>query len=136
LGYGLAPARWNLYGVPIIYASSGSSLCFLEHLSIKGGTVSASKWLLITIKIDIEVSRIEADDLPLNWQERPYPESTQQIGSDWAQRQLSPFLKVPSIRIPVDSYPDEHNLLINPLHPDFMKSIASVTTTNVGFELN
>jgi hypothetical protein len=74
--------------------------------------------------------------LPSDWKMRPYPISTQQIGSQWAQKMISPYLKVPSCRIAISSYPEEHNLLINPIHPDFGRLIKFIGSEPVSYELN
>lgn len=45
-------------------------------------------------------------------------------------------LMVPSCRIPTCAYPIEHNLLINPLHPDFLRDVKFVSQEDVNFEVN
>lgn len=136
LGYGLAGGRWNSFGTPMIYACNCSALNFLELLSIKGPVVSTSSWLLVQMEITAEVPSLSVADLPDNWRDRPYPYTTQEFGTQWAKRKFSPVLKVPSCRIPVSSFPREHNLLINPLHPDFFKKVKLVAVESVSFEVN
>lgn len=136
MGYGLGGGRWNQYGTPVIYACSFSSLNFLELLSIKGSVVSYASWILVTLEINSEISYIEVADLPNDWRDRPYPISTQQIGTAWAKELVSPILKIPSCRIPVSSFEQEFNLLINPLHPDFNQTVKLLGTEEVNFEVN
>lgn len=136
LGYGRAGGRWNLPGTPLIYAASSSALCFMELLAIKGPVVSSAKWLLLTLDVPDEVPHLVAKDLPADWRWRPYPVSTQRFGTSWAQSVSMPFLKVPSCRIPLSAYPVEHNLLINPLHPERTKLVDIVSSEEVSFELN
>jgi RES domain-containing protein len=136
LGFGSGCGRWNPNGVPVIYACNQTSLNFLELLSIKGSVVSQSNWSLVQLEIPGEIPYLSAEDLPFNWRNRPYPTSTQKIGSMWVQRSISAALKIPSCRIPLSSYPDEHNLLINPFHADFTPSIRIKTIEPVNFELN
>jgi hypothetical protein len=45
-------------------------------------------------------------------------------------------LKVPSCRIPLANYSQEHNLLINPLHPEFNEKVRVTDTWDVSFEVN
>lgn len=136
LGYGPAGARWNIKGVPLIYACNNVSLNFLELLSIKGPSVADANWILVTLEISGEIPHLSPNSLPEDWKRRPYPSSTQQIGGRWAQKKASAYLKVPSCRIPLTGYPQEHNLLINPLHPDFNTLVKYVKSEPVAYELN
>ena len=120
----------------MIYACAMSSLTFLELLSIKGPVVTQSKWKLIVIEVSGEIPELDADFLPLDWKNRPYPRSTQEFGTSWAKGMISPVLKIPSIRIPIQRYPIEHNLLINPLHKDFSKTVRLLEEWDVSFEVN
>lgn len=120
----------------MIYACAMSSLNFLELLSIKGPVVTQSKWKLAIITIEGEVPELDADFLPPDWKNRPYPRSTQEFGTAWAKGMISPILKIPSIRIPLKSYPQEHNLLINPLHKEFSKTVKLIEEWDVTFEVN
>lgn len=136
LGYGIGAGRWNEYGTPVIYGCSVSALNFLELLSIKGAVVTHSKWKLVTLEIQTPIPELDATLLPTDWRNRPHPRSTQEFGSEWAKGMISPVLKIPSCRIPLCSYPIEHNLLINPLHPDFQSSIKVVEEWDVSSEVN
>ncbi|MEX2594987.1 MAG: RES family NAD+ phosphorylase [Anditalea sp.] len=136
LGYGLGGGRWNSVGTPMVYSCNCCALNFLELLSIKGSVVSSSSWNLVTLEISGEIPYLDVNDLPSNWKKRPYPYSTQEFGTQWAKGLVSPVLKVPSCRIPFSRYPQEHNLLINPLHPDFSKAVKLVAVESVSFEVN
>lgn len=136
MGYGPGSGRWNSYRVPVIYAYSHSALNFLELLSIKGPVVSLAAWVLVEFELDEESPFLGVEDLPLDWSQRPHPKSTQTIGTFWAKEQISVALKVPSCRIPLINYPQEHNLLINPLHPDFSNKIKFIQETNVSLAIN
>ncbi|WP_111671603.1 RES family NAD+ phosphorylase [Algoriphagus litoralis] len=136
LGYGLGQGRWNQFGTPMIYACAMSSLNFLELLSIKGPVVTQSNWKLAILEIDGTIPELDADFLPPDWKNRPYPRSTQEFGTAWAKGMISPILKIPSIRIPLKSYPQEYNLLINPLHKEFSKTVKLIEEWDVTFEVN
>ena len=136
LGYGKAAGRWNLMGTPMIYACNQSSLNFLELLAIKGPSVSTASWSLVTLRVQGDIPRLHPDDLPADWTQRPYPRSTQEFGSQWAQGMTTPYLKVPSCRIPASSYPTEHNLLINPLHPNRTDLVEVINVEPVQLEVN
>jgi len=136
LGFGLGAGRWNEFGTPIIYGCSTSALNFLELLSIKGAVVTQSKWKLVVLEIPEKVPELDASHLPSDWKNRPHPKSTQEFGTAWAKGMISPVLKIPSCRIPLSSYPSEHNILINPLHPDFRNCVKLVEEWDVSFEVN
>jgi RES domain-containing protein len=136
LGFGLGAGRWNPYGTPLIYACNQISLNFLELLSIKGPTVSRASWSLVTMDISGEIPYLEPSDWPSDWRRRPHPVSTQQLGNYWARQMASVALQIPSGRIPASSFPKEHNLLINPLHPDFTQTVKMVSQETVNFEIN
>ena len=136
MGYGRAGARWNLNGVPLIYACNHVSLNYLELLAIKGAAVASAKWKLVTLEISGKIPYLDPKSLPSDWKSRPYPKSTQEIGSQWAKSNKGLYLMVPSCRIALSGYPQEHNLLINPLHPDFTKLVKHAGTEQVLYELN
>lgn len=136
LSYGMGFGRWNEFGTPMIYACSASSLNFLELLSIKGPVVTQSIWKLAVLSIEESVPELDTGFLPIDWKNRPYPRSTQEFGTMWAKGMISPVLKIPSCRIPLKSYPKEHNLLINPLHKEFNNWVKIKEEWDVSFEVN
>ena len=136
LGFGLAGARWNSNGIPMIYACNHIALNYLELLAIKGSAVAKCNWFLATIEVLGDIPSLDPSSLPQDWRMRPYPLSTQESGSLWAKRKTSPYLKVPSCRIPIAAYPKEHNLLINPLHPDFNNLVKFVKSEHANYEIN
>ena len=63
-----------------------------------------------------EVSRrvLTEDDLPVNWNVFPHPDSTREYGTQWLIERETCLLIVPSAVVTQD-----YNCLINPEHPDF-----------------
>ncbi len=98
--------------------------------------VTQSKWKLVVLEINELLPELDASLLPTDWKNRPHPRSTQEFGTAWAKGMISPVLKIPSCRIPISSYPSEHNILINPLHPDLPNSVKLVEEWDVSFEVN
>lgn len=136
LGFGSGAARWNHKMTPIIYVSNQTSIVVNEILSIKGSTVVKSNWITGTLNIDGSILELNLKDLPSNWNARPWPRSTQDIGTLWAKEMASVGLKVPSARLNLSAYPEEHNLLINPLHPEFLKTVSVLDKEVFNFQLN
>lgn len=134
--YSLGPARWNQFGTPIIYACSATAWNFLDLLSIKGPFVTQSQWKLAIPEISGDIPELDMDFLPMDWNNPSYPRSTQEFGTTWAKWMISPVLKIPSIRIPDNNFPNEHNLLINPFHKTLSETLRLVKELDLTFEVN
>jgi len=63
---------------------------------------------------ELHISKIQYKKLKDNWQY--HFEYTQWIGNEFLKNNYFLALKIPSAIVP-----QEHNFLINPLHPDFKK---------------
>jgi len=57
-------------------------------------------------------------DLPDDWQEMPYPLSTQEVGTAFLESREALILLVPSVAIGI---PECNVAVVNPLHPDIAK---------------
>ena len=136
LGFGLGGARWNRNGVPIIYLSNFPSIAINEMLSIKGSTVARSNWKICTFEIKGPIPELGLNNIPQDWNRRPASNSTKDIGTLWAREMKSVCLKVPSAHLNLSAYLDEHNLLVNPLHPDFRKVVNYIGSEDFNFQLN
>lgn len=136
LGHGDTGARWNEKNTPMIYCSNSIALTMVEHFSISGYKVSETVFELAELEIKYDIPSIEPSDLPSEWNLRFHNRDTKEFGTTWCRNKEFLCLKVPSARIPLSAYPKEHNLLINPLHPDFVKCIKTMSTEDVVFKLN
>lgn len=136
LGYGPGAGRWHASGIPMIYCCSVSALNFLEFLAIRGPIVAQAPWILAEYEISDDIPLLDAEYLPSAWNRRPYHQSTQNFGSNWVRQQITPFLKVPSCRIPLSRYPEEHNLLINPVHPETARLLEVKRAERVWYEVD
>jgi RES domain-containing protein len=118
-GAKLYPGRWNRKGMLVVYTAESLSLAILEtlvHLRVREFKVEYSYFGLdIPDKVKIEEVRVE-DLTGINWKANPPDSSSQQIGSEWAERGSSAVLKLPSI-----INPEESSSLVNPTHRDFKK---------------
>ncbi len=136
LGYGRAGGRWNPTGIPMIYLSRFSSTNFLELLSIRGPFVTSIKWSMAIYNIEHDIPSLDLNALPENWNALPHPPSTQALGLTWLREAEFPLLKVPSARLPLQAFPEEHNLLLNPFSPNFEGWVKNEETWDVSFLLN
>ncbi len=108
--------RWNHKGTAVVYVSATLSLAALEqfiHLGRQGIHIPFV-FFRLEIPDNVPVSFIEADSLPKDWRSEPPPNSTKDLGTEWAKSKLSAVLRVPSVIVPVGS-----NYLLNINHPEF-----------------
>jgi RES domain-containing protein len=109
-------ARWNLQGSSMLYTAENISLCILELLVHIGLQDIQNFYHLLAIVIPdgMPVTEISIGKLKDNWLEDE--DYTAFMGTEFLKNNTSLVLKVPSAIID-----EEHNLLINPYHPDFKK---------------
>ena len=102
--------RWNPAGTPMLYASTHLSLACLEvlvHMSPKQIPPNLV-WSSADLSPEIEVIDCRRDLIDES--------ITRQAGYQWANALQSLAILVPSVILP-----EERNVLINPVHPDFSK---------------
>ena len=112
----LVGGRWNRPGLSLLYTAGTRSLAMLEILvHLPAGDLPDDMYLL-TLEVPDTVSQEEltAADLPADWQRLTQPLPTAALGHQWLQAGRTLALRVPSVIVP-----QEHNLLLNPTHPEF-----------------
>ncbi len=129
-GAELAGGRWNSVGIPVVYTAESRALAALEvavHMQLNG---VPEDYLMITIFIPDTAIRqeIQRKDLPFDWKAFPENRYTQFLGDKFFKENLHLALKVPSAVIQGD-----HNILLNPYHPDFSK-VKVVSTEPFEFD--
>jgi RES domain-containing protein len=122
--------RWNSEGIPVVYASSTLSLAALEylvHIDVEDVPHDLCA-LKIAVPDDAAIEDVELPGLPADWNRvEDHPACTSR-GDDWARRGAALALRVPSALIPA-----EHNLLLNPRHPD-MQRVRIVSFETFSFD--
>lgn len=110
--------RWNLPGRAVLYTASQRALAVLELLVHLPAKDLPDDMYLLTLDVPDDVSREELfpADLPADWQRLSVPQPTAAIGQRWLESGRTLALRVPSVVVP-----DEHNLLLNPAHPEFAR---------------
>jgi len=114
---------WNRKGIPLIYTSVSRSLAGLEtvvHLS-SGDGLPLNRYLAqIQIPIGAWNSRIVFDPAShVGWDAEPAGKVSMDWGTAWLKGKTTLLAEVPSVIVP-----EEHNILINPNHPDAAKLTA------------
>lgn len=109
--------RWNHEGYSVVYTSQHLSLAALEVLVHAQGRSALADLLCLEIQIPNGLSEtLPRSDLPPDWRSPDPPEALRDLGTRWLVEQRSVALWVPSAVIA-----KEHNVLVNPRHPDFTK---------------
>lgn len=107
----LKEGRWSREGTPAVYASLSAAGAFLEFLAHLEG--DSPEDLVVVTAVLPAGSVVQARDLPPAWRERPYRAEVQDYGNRWIASGEALALELPSVLCEV-----EHNVLINPRHPD------------------
>lgn len=116
-GAKLYGGRWNYKGTKIVYTSASPSLAAIESFIHMGVSSKFIQHIIIEIEIPSEIIEVyDISKLPETWKINPINAICQEIGTDWATKQGSAVLALPSAVIDM-----EINYLINPLHADFSR---------------
>lgn len=114
--------RWSSPGTRLAYSSEHQSLAMLEYFVHLDSDSAPADLVLVTAEIpdDLAKERIPADKLPSLWRRSPAPPELASIGDQFVEKARQCILIVPSALAPPES-----NWLLNPLHPDFRRVVAS-----------
>jgi RES domain-containing protein len=109
-----AAGRWHSRGRPVVYASASRALAILEALVHTDPEDLPDDLVLLTLEMPDDIAREEVtpDALPDGWR-APFSAECRPVGDAWLSRLSAPLLVVPSVVAP-----GEHNILVNPAHPD------------------
>ena len=106
--------RWTSPRTQGVYASLTPATAMLEYLvHLEGETPRELLMATASVPVECVLAQVE---LPSEWPERPYRDSVRHVGDEWSRSKRSFALRVPSAVVM-----DEHNVLLNPEHPDFAK---------------
>jgi RES domain-containing protein len=113
--------RWNVPGIPIVYAAHTRALAALESLAHFGGAERRVQFVTFELEIPDRLAlKVELADLPRDWRRAEPVPSTQALGSEWQKSGRSVALLVPSVHVP-----QEFCVLLNPEHPDTDKIMVA-----------
>jgi RES domain-containing protein len=113
-GARLHGGRWNPPGLSAVYLAESRALAALEILVHAPREALALNWDIIDLAIPEHLIRkVSLAALPADWRALPSSPGARHFGGEWLKSLQSPALLLPSTIIP-----EEHLLLVNPLHPD------------------
>lgn len=117
LGGRHADGRWHARPRRVVYLGSSLALATLEilvNLDLPGHLLPRDMVATgIDLPDDMAVTEVTRTALPADWRLKERWPECQAIGNAWLEAGGTPLLKVPSAVVPL-----EHNLLLNPLHPE------------------
>lgn len=111
-------ARWNRPGQPVLYFALSPATALLEFANyIPSPRLIPDSYRLGIFEVPDAASFLElpANQLPNDWAQYPYPNSTQKIGGDWLETGTALGMLVPSAAVPEGL---EKIVVINPGHPE------------------
>ena len=111
------PNRWNYQREYVVYTAASRALATLELVAHRNAIMEGVSYKVLCIDIPDDPSYITAIDpntLATDWTRLKSRHLTQDLGSRWYSSKESVVLQVPSAIIP-----QEHNYILNTLHPDF-----------------
>lgn len=107
--------RWNSRGRRVIYLSDSISLAALEILVHTTEREDLARVPYVFFEVEFDARWVtELSRLPSKWNDATELEVAQKLGDQWLEAGKTCLLRVPSAIIP-----QQHNLLANPVHPDF-----------------
>ena len=114
------PGRWNHRDVPVVYASSTSSLAILEYLAHIDPEHAPTDLLILQLKLPATAARIPpvAASMPVGWDALPPGTASRDLGTAWLLAGKALVARVPSVLLP-PALRAEFNVLINPKHAAF-----------------
>jgi RES domain-containing protein len=114
-GAALVGGRWNSPGRRVAYASASRSLAVLELLVHVSRETVPNHLVFVPFDVPDRLVR-ELAAPPKGWNELPWSDVARASGDAWVESRSSLALSVPSLVVP-----QERNLLVNPLHPQFSR---------------
>lgn len=124
--------RWHRAGNRVVYTAQHRSLAALEYLvHLNNASLLQHDYVIATIYVpnDCGVEVINANDLVSDWVDFKQFALTQEKGTAFLQKSVSPLLRVPSAIIP-----QEYNFIINPTHPLMIKECKIIDINDFTFD--
>jgi RES domain-containing protein len=129
-------ARWNLKGMPALYASQHLATAVLETLVHVGHRKQPTNRYVVAIDIEdarfndrrAGIAKLTLKDFPPGWDESPVSPVSQRFGAERFRSGRLGFY-APSAIIP-----EELNLVLNPLHPAFKAAVKATIMREFVFD--
>lgn len=115
-------ARWNPIGIPALYCGTSIAVCALEKfVHIGSGVLPPQVLVAVDLPDDCAIFDPGIAALPEGWDDLPASVAAQAFGARWLRGGAELAMRVPSAIVH-----EEHNLVLNPLRPDFARVQLSI----------
>lgn len=115
--------RWNRKGIPLVYTSSSRALACLETIvHLEGWDPLPLNRYLVQVNVPAAIWSARSKFDPthhVGWDAEPAGSVSLDWGTEWARVNSEVLAEVPSVIVP-----EEHNILINPSHPNATRLTA------------
>lgn len=110
--------RWNSEGKKVLYTAESVSLAYLETLHHRRGLGFNRDFRIMVIYLPSSATFLDItpSQLPKDWRSFRNYEACQRIGNAWLEGAEHLCLRVPSAVVP-----ENRNVIIHTLHPDYKK---------------
>ncbi len=117
--------RWHHRGMEVVYTSDHIALAALEALVHMAPEDARMPYVKIPAEIPdgLPLDTVPVDALPPDWRSYPAPLVLRDLTVPWYRGRTAVGLAIPSAQIP-----EEFNVLLNPLHPDFQRITIGAPT--------
>lgn len=110
--------RWHSGGREVVYLAESCALALVEilvNLDIPPELLPDYVHMVVEVPEDVWAAREVAgtEALPPDWRAPTHGDGPRETGDDWLAGDRSALFEVPSAVVPT-----EHNVLLNPAHPD------------------
>ncbi len=104
-GFGaLYGGTWNRQGVRLLYTATSTALSILETYTHLNPSFLINDYAIVqyAVPANLKIETIYESDLPSDWNQLEGSKITQEIGTQWAQKNENLILSVPSAVVPND----------------------------------
>ena len=117
IGAELHGGRWNRVGQRVVYCSTHRSLAMLEVLvHVHKTNAFPMNRVMVAIELpDDDLPAVQTSHLPKDWNKLTTYRYTQHVFEMHCQRPALLAVRIPSVIVP-----EEHNVMIDPQHADFL----------------
>lgn len=111
--------RWSSAGVRLAYTATSRALAILEYRAHLDSLSIPDDLVIATLRFPAKLKIATAPKLPSSWRDEPAPPELRAIGDAFIRSMKHPFMFIPSVLVPRES-----NMLVNPMHPDFLACVV------------
>ncbi|HYD65780.1 RES family NAD+ phosphorylase [Azospirillum sp.] len=126
IGGEMGDGRWHTRPRRVVYLGSSLALSSLEvlvNLDLPPEFLPRDYVAMeVDLPDDLPVTDVDPAQLPAGWREKAQWPACQGIGNRWLDGRDGALLRAPSAVIPL-----EHNILLNPAHPDAARARVVAT---------